>query len=343
MKFGPVPLAEAEGKILGHNVVGADGRRRLRKGRALTRDHLEILAKLGRTRVYVAELEGGDVEENEAAARVAGAAAGTGIRLTRASTGRVNLIATALGVLRVDRDRLRRLNETEGITVASVDPHAVVRAGQAVGTVKVIPYAVPEREVAAAEAVAREASPLLRVESVPRRAVALVLTGSAPSRERVRESFAPLTERVLALGSEISGDRFVDLDRDDGEAALADAVLDLKRGGAELILLAGETAVMDRHDITPRAVERAGGRVETVGAPVDPGNLLMLAYLDGVPILGAPGCARSRKTNVVDWVLPRLLAGDRLTRGDILDLGAGGLLEDVPERPLPRSRIEEER
>jgi molybdenum cofactor cytidylyltransferase len=103
-----------------------------------------------------------------------------------------------------------------------------------------------------------------------------------------------------------------------------------------LIILAGETAIMDRYDIAPRAVERAGGKIETVGAPVDPGNLLMLAYLDGVPVLGAPGCVRSPKTNVVDWVLPRLLAGDRLSHIDIVALGHGGLLDDIPERPVPR-------
>jgi molybdenum cofactor cytidylyltransferase len=103
-----------------------------------------------------------------------------------------------------------------------------------------------------------------------------------------------------------------------------------------MIVLAGETAIMDSHDIVPRAVVRAGGHIESVGAPVDPGNLLMLAYIDDVPIVGAPGCARSRKVNIVDWILPRLLAGDRLTRRDIVALGHGGLLQDVPERGMPR-------
>ena len=104
-----------------------------------------------------------------------------------------------------------------------------------------------------------------------------------------------------------------------------------------MLILAGETAIMDRLDIAPRAIERAGGSIECFGAPVDPGNLLLLAECDGVPVLGAPGCARSPKANIVDLVLPRLLAGDRLTRRDIAAWGHGGLLEDVPERPLPRS------
>jgi molybdenum cofactor cytidylyltransferase len=106
--------------------------------------------------------------------------------------------------------------------------------------------------------------------------------------------------------------------------------------GIQMIVLAGETAIMDAQDIVPRAVVRAGGHVESVGAPVDPGNLLMLAYINDVPIVGAPGCARSRKVNIVDWILPRLLAGDRLLRRDIVGLGHGGLLQDVPERGMPR-------
>jgi molybdenum cofactor cytidylyltransferase len=106
-----------------------------------------------------------------------------------------------------------------------------------------------------------------------------------------------------------------------------------------LILLAGETAIVDRYDIAPRALETAGGEVVAFGAPVDPGNLLLLGYLGGVPVVGAPGCSRSPKPNVIDLVLPRLLAGDRLGRADLAGLGHGGLLEDVPERPMPRAEV----
>ena len=131
---------------------------------------------------------------------------------------------------------------------------------------------------------------------------------------------------------------YVPLEDDQGEAALAELLTQHINGGAGLVVLAGESAIMDRYDIAPRAVERAGGEVICFGAPVDPGNLLMLAYVGDVPVLGAPGCARSPKTNVIDWVLPRLLAGERLARADILALGHGGLLEDTPLRPMPRNR-----
>ena len=340
MKFGPVPLDQAEGRILGHNVAGPDGKRLLRKGKALRREDVESLRGLGRRAVYVAELEPGDVEENVAAQRIAQSALGPGLRLSGPSTGRVNLVSTVLGVVRFASERLRVVNASEGVTIASLASQAVVRPGQTVATVKVIPYAVPEDEVERAEAVAREGGPLLRVDALPRRRVGLVLSGSPSVRAQLTESFTPLVERVAALGSDVVERAYATLEDERGEEALAETLLRQRRLPVDLIVLAGETAIMDRHDITPRAVERAGGRIVSVGAPVDPGNLLMLAYIDDVPVLGAPGCARSRKVNVVDWVLPRLLVGDRLSREDIIAFGAGGLLEDVPERPLPRSRID---
>ncbi len=341
MKFGPVPLDRAEGKILGHNVAGPNGKRLLRKGKALGREDVESLRGLGRRTVYVAELEPGDVDENLAAQRIARAALGPGLRLSGPSTGRVNLVSTVLGVFRFASARLNALNASEGLTIASLGGQTVVRPGQTVATVKVIPYAVPEAEVARGEAAAGEGGPLLRVDALTRRRVGLVLSGSPSVREHLTESFAPLVERVIGLGSEVVEQAYVTLEDERGEEGLAETLLRQRKIPVDLVLLAGETAIMDRHDITPRAVERAGGRVVSVGAPVDPGNLLMLAYIDDVPILGAPGCARSRKVNVVDWVLPRLLLGERLSREDVVAFGAGGLLEDVPERPLPRSRIDE--
>jgi molybdenum cofactor cytidylyltransferase len=155
-------------------------------------------------------------------------------------------------------------------------------------------------------------------------------------RGRLVSDFYPLRERIEKLGSSVTRTDFVALDDESDEAALADMLKQQLASGIRLILLAGETAIMDAHDIVPRAVERAGGVVESVGAPVDPGNLLMVAYLRDVPVVGAPGCARSKKINIVDWILPRLLAGDRLTRRDIIELGHGGLLQDVPERGMPR-------
>ncbi len=342
MKFEPLPLSEARGKILGHNVAGVDGRRLLRKGKPLTDDDLETLRALGRSSVYVAILENGDVDEETAARRVAEAVCGPGLHIPGASYGRANLLSNEAGIVRVDVERLRRINECDGITLATLTNHSPVSAKQIVATVKIIPYALPESTVRAAEAIANGSAPIVRVDALPSRSVGMILSGSISIQSRLLSDFSPLRERIERLGSFVSRTDFVALDDEASEALLAETLKQQISSGAEMILIAGETAIMDAHDIVPRAVERAGGSIETVGAPVDPGNLLMLAYLEEVPVVGAPGCARSRKANIVDWLLPRLLAGDRLTRKDIIELGHGGLLLDVRERGMPRALLEDD-
>ena len=338
MKYRAVPIDQAEGAILGHNVADADGRRRLRKGRSLTAADVARLRELGRTTVWVARLDLGDVTENAAAKRIADSVRGEHVEPSRASTGRVNLESQVLGILRVDVEGLLSVNELEGVTVATLPNQTPVVAGQMVATIKILPYAVPGEQVNRAES----AGPILGVTPLPQRRCSLVVCGSPGTETRLLRGFrSALGERLEALGSQLSNVRFVPLSGGVGDdvGALSKAIGSALDDGVDLLLLAGETAIQDRDDLPPRAVEQAGGVIEHFGAPVDPGNLLLLAYRDGVPIVGAPGCARSRKTNIVDLVLPRLLAGDRLTRRDVLALGHGGLLDDVPERPLPRSRI----
>ncbi|HEX6383903.1 MAG TPA: molybdopterin-binding protein [Anaerolineae bacterium] len=340
MKFGPVPLEEAEGKILGHNIAGPDGRRAFRKGKPLTAADIETLRQLGRSTVYVATLEADDVDEDTAARRIAEAAMGVGLRLSGPSTGRANLYATIRGLVRVDVARLMQLNACPGVTLATLPTNIATDEGKMVATMKVLPYAIPEATVRRAEEIASTGEPLLRVDALAPRAVGLILSGSPSARDRIVRSFeTAMRLRLEALGSTIERVDFVPLEEEIGESELVERLQEQIAAGLDMIILAGETAIMDRYDIAPRAVERAGGEVTCFGAPVDPGNLLMLAYVDRVPVLGAPGCARSPKDNIIDLVLPRLLAGDRLSQTDIVAWGHGGLLEDVPERPMPRSRL----
>jgi molybdenum cofactor cytidylyltransferase len=336
VKFEPVPLSEAHGKILGHNIAGANGQRLLRKGRQLTAADLDSLRALGRQSVYVAQLEETDVDENTAARRVAEAVCGAGLHIQGAASGRANLLSETAGLLRVDVQRLTQINECEGITLATLMNHTPVQGRQIVTTVKIIPYAVPESTLSVVDVIANRNRPIVRVDALPSRSVGMILSGSTSVHQKLVADFDPLRERIEKLGSSVTRTDFVALDDESDEAALADMLRQQISAGIRMILLAGETAIMDAQDIIPRAIERAGGHVESVGAPVDPGNLLMLAYLGDVPVVGAPGCARSRKINIVDWILPRLLAGDHLTRRDIVQLAHGGLLQDVRERGLPR-------
>lgn len=340
MKFGPVPLDEACGKILGHNVTAPDGRRAFRKGKPLDADDIEKLRALGRKTVYVAELEAGDVEEDAAAQRIAQHLADDHFRLSGPSTGRVNLYSLAQGIVRVDVDRLLEINRCSGVTLATLRNNSAVIKGKMAGTLKILPYALSESVVSAAAEIAGGEGPLIWMDPLESRQVSLVLSGSPIAQDRIVRSFeSALNQRLTALGSSIKSIDYIPLDEEEDETELAQTLERRVREGTELIIMAGDTAIMDSQDIAPRAVARAGGEVICFGAPVDPGNLLMLAELDQVPIMGAPGCARSPKDNIVDLLLPRLLIGDRLTQDDIISLAHGGLLEDVPERPSPRSRL----
>jgi molybdopterin biosynthesis enzyme len=253
----------------------------------------------------------------------------------------VNLVSRQTGVLRVDASRLAQLNSYSGITLATMLSESAVHGGEIVATVKVLPFALPEETVLAAEELAAAGRPMLSVDPLPARQVALIFSGSPSARERVLRGFErPLRSRLEVLNATVAAVEFVPLEDTQDELELSRRLQALVATEIDLVILAGETAIMDSQDIAPRAIVNAGGEVCCYGAPVDPGNLLLLAYLHGVPVLGAPGCVRSPKRNIVDKILPRLLAGDRLTTSEIASWGHGGLVEEVHERPYPRSKVD---
>ena len=336
MKYGPVSLGQAAGTILAHHVLDKDGRRTLTKGHLLTSANIESLAALGYTVITAVTLEANDLTENEAARRVGIALCGPGVSLQATGVGRANLIAQVAGPLRVNVDALYRINSIdEGITVAVLREHTLVRAGQLVMLVKIIPFALPTAAVVDVEAIARDYQPAMVVSVRALRACSVALIVSAPDsgRDRLLADFIhPTRTRLERLGSRLAAIVHVPHQ----PADIAAAMRAQHAAGRDLVILAGISATMDRDDIIPQAVRIAGGRVSQLGVPVDPGSLLMLAWLDAMPIIGAPGCMKSLQTNVIDLILPRLLAGERLTRADLALMGHGGLFDDTLDRPMPR-------
>jgi molybdopterin biosynthesis enzyme len=323
MKVAKVPLNQAAGHILLHNQAGPAGRKALKKGQRLTSDDIVILQELGRTQVYVAILADDDLNEDEAAGRLGQMMAGAGLQASSATTGRVNLLATTTGLFKVNVDRLLAFNDINGITLAVIPNNTVVQPKTMVGTIKIIPYGIPRASMEAAETIAAETR-LVAVNPFMVQKAVLVTTGSAAAREKVTEGFTPaLRDRLAGYHAEMIEGPYVPED----EAEISQALHWALSSGAEMIILAGETSIMDADDITPRAIRAVGGEIVHYGMPVEPGNLMLLAYRGDVPIVGAPGCAKSKSHNVVDMVLPRLAAGERLTRRDLIALGHGGLLK----------------
>jgi molybdenum cofactor cytidylyltransferase len=332
MKFGPVLPADSLGATAVHTI--RQGALVLKKGTVIGPQEVAALKTAGVSEIVVARLEPGDVSEDAAAAEIAAAVAGEGVRVDHAFTGRANLFAGHPGVLVVDKEGIDRINQVdEAITFATLAAYKPVVAGEMIATVKIIPFAVAERALHAALEVAAQAKPLVRVAAYGLRKVGVVSTLLPGLPQKVVEKTLKVTaERLVAAGASIMADRRVGHE----QGALAGAIEDVLREGAELVLVFGASAIADRRDVIPAAVSAIGGRIEHLGMPVDPGNLLLVGQAGGVPVLGAPGCARSPKENGFDWVLMRLLAGLPVTRSDITRMGVGGLLMEIVTRPQPR-------
>jgi molybdenum cofactor cytidylyltransferase len=332
MIFGRMPLAEAVGAVLGHS-VGA-GRKRLKKGHVLSAADIAELSAAGMTEVVAGRLEAGDVPEDQAADALAAACGAAGVRRNAAFTGRANLYAGAAGLALIDIDRVNRLNLVhESITIATLPPFEPVEPGQMLATIKVIPFAAPRAALDACLKIAGDGGPLIRVAAFRDRAVGLVMTRLADTKPSILDKTeAAVRERVEHLGGRLAQSLVCPHD----DKAVASALAKLVAQGCSPILVFGASAIVDRRDVVPAGVVLAGGRVEHFGMPVDPGNLLLLARMGDVPVIGLPGCARSPKINGFDWVLRRLLADVPVEPRDLMLMGGGGLLKEIPSRPMPR-------
>jgi molybdenum cofactor cytidylyltransferase len=333
VKFGEVPVAEAEGAILAHSLKL--GSAALKKGRVLSAADLELVAGAGLSAITVARLEEGDVGEDAAAERVAAAAVGRGVSAAPPFTGRVNLHAEERGVLVFDRDRVDRLNLVdEAITLGTLPPFSVVEPRQMIATIKIIPFAASEEAVKHCVKVAIDAGPLLLVAPFRALSAGLIQTRLPGLKESVLDKTGEVTEgRLAALGCKLA----LEVRCAHKAAELAASIRDALARGIDMLLIHGASAILDRRDVIPAAIEAAGGRVDHFGMPVDPGNLLLLGHVGDKVVLGLPGCARSPKVNGFDWVLERLVAGLPVGGAEIMRMGSGGLLAEIPSRPLPRA------
>ena len=333
MKFGAVSPREAAGAIAVHSIRKAG--MVLKKGTLIGQREIEALELADVPEIVVARLEPGDVPEDVAAAEIAAAVAGEGVHVDRAFTGRANLFAQDAGVLVVDKAGVDALNGVDpAITFATLPAYASVVAGKMIATVKIIPFAAAAAARDEALSVARAVAPMVRVAPFRVRKVGIISTVLPGLADKVIEKTLKVTaDRLGPAGATVVAEKRVPHET----GALAKALDEVLKAGAEMVVVFGASAIADTRDVIPAAVEQVGGRIEHFGMPVDPGNLMLVAQADGRPVIGAPGCARSPKENGFDWILMRLLAGLPVTRADITGLGVGGLLMEIVTRPQPRA------
>ena len=330
-----VPVQDAVGKMLCHDITqivpGLFKGRAFKKGRIIQQKDVDKLLDMGKANIYVLDMKPGMLHEDEAAKRIAVATAGPGLRLSAPAEGKVNLISSGNGLLSVNTEALRRINEVEDIMFASRHTHYPVHPDMPVAGTRIIPLYTDENRIETIEAICRDYHPVVQIKPFTSLNVGVVTTGSEIYHGRIEDQFGPVLHKKFGeLGCKIMGQRFVS----DDVQMTVDAIHAFIDQGAEFIALTGGMSV-DPDDQTPTSIRAAGARVVTYGAPVLPGAMFMLAYMGDIPVVGLPGCVMYYHASIFDLVIPRLLTGETLTKKDIAAMGHGGFCANCPDCRYP--------
>jgi molybdenum cofactor cytidylyltransferase len=322
MKAQTVDIRESMGRVLCCTIFRPGGKKLLAKGHILREEDIRLLETECMDQVWVTELEDGEVGEDDAVAQVA-AEMGCGcLEIRPAAGGRSNLVATEDCAVLVDDELLKQINCTSSVVIATLANFSFVRAGERIATVKSTPFAVAAAQLEAVISILRERGPILQARPIRQPSVGVIYSDPL-SADRARQLFeSVMRQRLDRFGL---GGAFA-LATVEEENAVARSLQHLLRSKPTVILVASTTAPAGPEDVVGRAIARLGCHIERFLAPVEPGNLLLLGYHEDVPIVSAPGCFRSAKPNVVDLILPPLLARYRVSGWEIACLGHGGLM-----------------
>ncbi len=318
-------VEEAVGSVLCHDLTriipGKSKGPAFKKGHIITEEDIPELLRMGKEHIYAWEAGPGILHENEAALRMAEAAAGDNIVLTEPAEGKVSLKSTVKGLLKVSRATLELLNTQDQLMMATLPGNRVVQEETVVAATRIIPLVIEEDKIKHIEEVCDREGPIVKVMPLMPKRTGLIITGSEVYRGRIKDSFGPVVVKKL---ERYSCEVFRRVIVSDDAEQIAESVKQLLAEGAEMVLVTGGMSV-DPDDLTPTGIRMAGGTIVTYGTPVLPGAMFMLSYIGDIPVLGLPGCVMYAKTTVFDIVLPRVLAGERLEKKDFAVMGYGGL------------------
>jgi len=322
MRAQTIDVKQCIGRVLWQTILRSGGKKLLAKGHLISEEDARLLETEGTNEVWVAELEEDEIGEAEAARGVASEIGCGSLEIRPAAAGRANLFTTETCCVLVDDELLKQLNYTAGVAIATLPNFSYASKGQRVGTVKSTPFAVPGSQLEVVLSMVKQSGPVLQARPI-RTPSAAVLYTDPTSGERARALFEKIMwQRLERVGISAT---FTLASREE-EEALVQSLQHLLRVNPTFILIASTTAPAGPGDVVGRAMLRAGCRIERFLAPVEPGSLLLLGYNDDIPILSAPGCFRSTKRNVIDLLLPPMVARYRIAGREIACLGHGGLL-----------------
>ena len=331
-----IKLEDAVGTELAHDITeirpGEFKGPAFHKGHTVCNEDLCHLQKLGKNSLYIINLDKDEIHENQAAAILADALAGDGIAWkNEPHEGKINLHASADGLLKVDTEALAAFNMVEEVMCATLHNYSLVKKGEKVAATRAIPLVMKRVAIERAAAIARQNGAVLSIKTLQQAKVGLVITGNEVFHGLIEDRFAPiLSEKVIALGSKVDRIAFAP----DDEELISKAICNHLDRGCNLIMLSGGMSV-DPDDVTRKGIRMAGATEMHYGSAVLPGAMFLVAYVGNVPLLGVPACGLYHRITVLDLVLPRILAGERVGKNELAFLGHGGLCKDCPECSYP--------
>ncbi len=330
-----IKTQDAVGQVLCHDMTqiipGEFKGARFRKGHIVTEEDIPVLLSMGKENLYIFELDDTMLHENDAAEALCRLCKGENISRTEVKEGKIELIAACDGLFTIEREKLNAINAIDELMIATRKGDTAVKKGMKLAGTRVIPLVIEKEKLRRAEAIA-DGSPILRIRPYTLKTAAVITTGSEVYHGRIEDRFTPvLIEKLAAYGVTVT----VHLTVDDGAEHILNAI-EAVRGKADMILCTGGMSV-DPDDNTPGAIKQSGAEIITYGAPVLPGAMFLLGYYaDGTPVMGLPGCVMYAKATVFDLVLPRILAGEKLTKADFVSYGEGGLCLGCQPCTYPR-------
>lgn len=330
-----IAVEKSVGMVLAHDMTeiipGKSKGAAFKKGHIIKKDDIPRLLNMGKEHIYVIEYNDDDVHEDEAAIRIARAAAGPGIALTEPSEGKVNLLANRQGLLKVNTEALFKINSIEEIIMATIHTDTLVNVNSIAAAAKIVPLKVEEKKIALIENICADNFPVVQIMPLYRLKAGIVTTGNEIYYKRIPDQFGPVLKRKFKeLGSEVIKQIF---SKDDPQM-IAESVQSLIKAGADIVLVTGGMSV-DPDDVTPTGVKMAGAQILSYGAPTMPGAMFLLSYINDIPVLGLPGCVMYNKRTIFDLVVPRLAAGERIERRDIIRYAHGGLCSNCADCRYP--------
>jgi len=331
-----IPVEKAPGMILCHDITriipGEFKGRAFKKGHIIQKEDIEKLLELGKEQIYVWEPKAGEIHEDEAALRIARVVAGENIDYDEPKEGKSTLKSKERGLLKIDSNLLYRINSMKDISIASLPQNFIMERGQKLAGVRIIPLTTREENLIHIEGLCRGEDKVFEIRKYKKLKTALITTGNEIFKKRIQDKFGPVIRKKLEffntqhLGQIICPDAIEEIKK---------GILHYKQQEADLIILTGGMSV-DPDDLTPGAIRESGAKVVTYGAPVQPGNMFMMAYLGNTVLLGVPGCAMYYRTTILDVVLPRIFTGEILIKEDFVKMGEGGFCLNCEVCRYPR-------